>query len=278
VVNPNYSEWKATVRNACDFIILVIGGMVAGLALLSKEDKAVLDWPHALEPAARWLQQNNWWLLLTLMALAACVKVVKDALERTWIWSAVQAIIDRIQTEAFGQQVGYAHHHRATLFRYQKYLWWPFPRRHPFWPWGWGRWPGSGWLIPVIRSGHTTQRTTTYFLAPDDADHVEGVVGHIWASNKEMALGVGNTVQRGAADNAVSEYAGKTFVSATWVRGELSKDKVLAASFRGLPVEGKAGHKWGVVILDSRDPAAALNAQLNITPYAYCLAKLLERV
>lgn len=216
--NPNYSEWKATVHNACDSVILLLGAVAAGLALLQKEEKAGLDWPLGLEPLAQWLVRNNWWLLLALMAMAALVKIVKERLERTWIWSAVQAVVDRIQAEAFSGQPGYAHHHRATLFRHQKFLWWPFPVRHWLWPWGLGRWPGSGWLVPVIRSGHATQRSTTYFLAPDDADHFEGVAGHIWNSNKEIAL------------------------------------------------------------LDSRDPAAALNAQLNITPYAYCLGKLLERV
>jgi hypothetical protein len=276
--NANYSEWKATVRDGCDFAILVAGALATALAIFFKQDESALsEWPSALQPMVSWLFENNWWIIVALMGVAAAIKIVKERLDRTWVWSAVQAIVDRIQAEAFGDQGGYTHHHRATLFRYQKYLWWPFPVRHFAWPWGLGRGPGSGWLLPVIRSGHATQRTATYFLAPDDADKAEGVVGHIWNSNKEIGLSVGAPLQQGATAEEISEYAGKTFVDATRATKELSK-KVLAASFRGVPIEGKAGRKWGVLILDSRHPEAAMNAKLNIDPYAYCLGKLLERV
>lgn len=276
--NPNYSAWKATVRDGCDYAILLAGALATALAIFFKQDAAQLDeWPLHLRPLAAWLHQNNWWIIVTLMGVAAAIKILKERLDRTWVWSAVQAIVDRIQTEAFGDQDGYLHHHRATLFRYQKYLWWPFPARHMLWPWGLGRGPSSGWLVPVIRSGHATQHTKTYFLAPDDADKAEGVVGHIWNSNKEIGLSVGAPLQQGATPEQISEYAGKTFVNATRAAKELSK-KVLAASFRGVTVEGKAGRKWGVLILDSRHAEAALNAKLNIGPYAYCLGKLLERV
>ncbi len=277
--NPNYTEWKATLRNGCDYFILVAGAFIAGIALISKQDKGQFsEWPTQLQPVLLWFLQNNWWFVLGLTALAAIAKIIKERLDRTWVWTAVQAIVDRIQTEAFAQQPGYAHHHRATLFRHQRCKWWPFPLRYFVDPPGKRRWPCSGWLVPAIRSGHTTQHTTTYFLAPDDADKAEGVVGHIWASNKEVALAAGTALRRNADDVAIVDYAGKTFVSATWAKHELSNDKVLAASFRGIPVEGKAGRKWGVLILDSRDPDAAMKANLNIAPYAYCLGKLLERV
>lgn len=276
--NPNHSEWKETLRSCCDGFILAAGGLVAFIAILSKQDKSLIGWPEELTAIADWLVRNNWWVVLGLAVFAALIKIVKEALERSWIWAAVQNIVDRIQTEAFAEQEGHAHHHRATLFRYQKYHWWPRPWRGRIWPWGWGRWPGSGWLVPQVRSGHATQRSTTCFLAPDDADNAEGVVGHIWARNREVALEAGTSLGPNAAEGEVSEYAGKTFVSATWAAREVSKNKVLAASFRGVPVEGKAGKKWGVLILDSRHPNAAAQATLNIDPYAYCLGKLLERV
>jgi hypothetical protein len=253
--------------------------VIVVIAAIAKFSEAQLkEWPDGLSAIALWLVKNNWWLALGLAALAGVAKIIKEGLDATWIWSAVQALVDQIQIDAFGQQEGYAHHHRATLFQYQKYRWWPFPARHGLWPWGIGRGPGSGWLVPVIRSGHTTQRSSTYFLAPDDADHFEGVAGHIWASDKEIALAAAGPLQAGASDEDIADYAGKTFISETMARGALSKDKVLYASFRGVPIKGKAAKRWGVLVLDSRDPVAAINANLNIAPYAYCLGKLLERI
>lgn len=278
--NPNYSEWKATLRHFCDYFILAAGAVIAAIALLSKQDKGELDqWPSPVIAVVSWLVNNNWWIVLFLAILGAIAKFTKERLDQTWIWAAVQAIIDRIARDAFGHiSTGHVHHHRATLFRYCKYYWWAYPFRYPIWPWGKGRWPCSGWLVPVIRSGHTTQRTTTYFLAPDDADNAEGVAGTIWASNKEIALTAGASLQHGASDTDVKNYAEKTFITATLANRELSNKKVLAASFRGIPIEGKPGHRWGVLVLDSRDANAAAEAKLDIKPYAYCLGKLLERV
>jgi hypothetical protein len=275
--NPNYSEWKATLRNVCEYFILAAGGLIAGIALMSKQKGVLDDWPVPLQTMAAWLFENNWWIVLALAVLGAIAKIVKERLDQSWVWTAVQAIIDRIAKDTFGQ-TGSAHHHRATLFRYRNYYWLPFPFRSWSWPWGKGRWPCSGWLVPVIRSGHTSQRTRTYFLAPDDADNAEGIAGQIWAGNKELALSTGTVPQVGANQIEMTAYADKTFVKGTWVNEEVSHGKVLAASFRGLPIEGRAGKRWGVLLLDSRDPNAAMNATINIQPYAYCLGKLLERV
>jgi len=278
--NPNYSEVKDTLRKACGIFLLAAGGLIAGIAILSKQDEAQLStWPRFLVPPANWILDNNWWIVLSLTVLAATAKFVKERLDRTWVWSAVQTIVDKIATEAFGHlNSGDVHHHRATLFQYRNYFWFPFPPRSKIWPWGRRRWPCSGWLVPVIRSGHTTRRTNTYFLAPDDADNAEGFAGKIWASNRELALSAATTLQRGANEETVTKYAEQTFVSKTWTNQQLSNNKVLAVSFRGVPIEGKAGRRWGVLILDSRDPNAAKDAKLNIQQYAYCLGRLLERV
>lgn len=277
--NRKYTDGKASIHRSCDFVILAGGAVLTAMAVLAKETPAQIDnWP-VVKSAVSWLFANNAWIAMGLAVLVAAAKLVKERLDSTWVWSAVQAIIDRIQVESFAGQPGYAHHHRATLFRYRKYQWWPFPARHWLWPWGTGRWPCSGWLVPVVRSGETGQRAPSYFLAPpEDADKFEGVAGHVWFMNKEVALEAGGALQGGATDAAITDYAGKTFVSETWARKELSKGKTLAASFRGIPIEGKAGTKWGVLVLDSRDAKAAVDAKINIAPYGYCLGKLLERV
>ncbi len=280
MLNPQYTEAKATLRALCEVIIYTAAGAIGILASLAKLDETLVAawWPKKLQPVLTWLVDNAWWLVIAFIVVGFIAKIAKESLEKTWVWASVREIVDRIQSEAFAQHQGLAHHHRATLFRHSRYKLWPFPWRHLFPRTGRRRWPCSGWLTPVLRSGHTTQRSTTYFLAPDDADNVEGVVGVIWARNSELALTTGAPLAPDADDAAVQAYARTTFIPETMVRVELSKGKTLSASFRGIPIEGKAGKKWGVLILDSRDPQAALAANLNIAPYAYCLGKLLERV
>jgi hypothetical protein len=39
-----------------------------------------------------------------------------------------------------------------------------------------------------VRSGHTTQKTKTIFLAPDDAGNAEGVAGQVWASDQTIIV------------------------------------------------------------------------------------------
>jgi hypothetical protein len=280
LINAQYTETKATLRSLCEIVIYCAAGAIAVLASLNNLDDGLVEkwWPQAVRPVLTWLVDNASWLVIVFIVIGFVAKIGKEHLERTWIWASVRDIVERVQRDAFAQQQGMAHHHRATLFRHSKYKWWPFPWRYLFPAIGRRRWFSAGWLTPVVRSGHTTQHSTTYFLAPDDADNVEGVVGVIWAKNSELAVTAGGALPPDAGAAAITAYAQATFISETHVRGELSKGKTLYASFRGIPIEGRAGQKWGVLILDSRDANAAVAANLNIAPYAYCLGKLLERV
>ena len=69
---------------------------------------------------------------------------------------------------------------RVTLFKRVAWKWRLKEWRNPLWPWGWWRFPGSGWLVAVNRSGHATQGSSSAFLAPDDAPQAEGVAGRAW--------------------------------------------------------------------------------------------------
>ena len=276
MINAKYSPWKRFVYGALNVCIYIGGVIVAVLAYLQKdstEDDAGM--PEWVQWIFSWGKKEGWWVILVITVFAAGAKLWRDKLQHDWTWSLIQELVDRIALEAFKGIGGDAHHHRATLFRHQWY-WWPIPWRSRFWPWGCGRWPGSGWLVPIVRSGHTTQRSRTVFLAPDDADNVEGVAGAVWASDKEVTVECGKIIDQSATDVEIDSYANKTKVTSAWIRQQINSKKVLYASFRGIPVEVN-GRMWGALLLDSRVPQAAANAQLNMSNHAYVLGKLLEK-
>lgn len=158
-----------------------IGGAVLIGAILRTEPK---KWP-ALADAFQWVHDDAWWLILAMGIAAAVSKTACWWLGPPWVWRSIQKILDKFREKAFDiQDLDPVHAHRVTLYRYT-WLWWVWPWRSRFWPWGQAgrlRFPWSGWLIPVVRSGHTHQRTVAVFLAPDDAQHAEGVAGRAWAT------------------------------------------------------------------------------------------------
>jgi len=285
MVSSSFGDGKAAWLRRLEW---VLGFAAVGIVLLAYFQKFSPADFQKFEPFIRdklvWVSDEAWWMILSLTTVGAIAKVAKQRLESAWIWSAVKAIIDRIAKDAFKGVDGPQHYHRATLFRHCRYKWWLSPRRHPLWPWGFQgrrRMPCSGWLIPVIRSGGMTQKTSTVFLAPDDADHAEGVAGYVWSMRGEGATVTVTAAQAPLDSNAsnsdIQQYAKNTRTSEDWVRKQLGAQKVLSASFSGIPIEVK-GQTWGVLILDSRDPQAGSQAQINMAQHAFVLGKLLERV
>lgn len=103
--------------------------------------------------------------------------------------------------------------------------------------------------MPVERSGHTTRKSRTAFLAPDDADRAEGIAGQTWARNRILVVNELPDINKSPPQGVLEDYARRTFVATEWLQGTRRH----ARSFCGIPVEVK-GRPWGVIILDSRNP------------------------
>lgn len=191
-------------------------------------------------PAAdllEWAGANAWYLIPAMAIVVGGASLVKQILGPPWVWNVIHSLLDDLQRRAFGNdRTGPLHHHRATLFK------------HVSWRICFRRWPWSGWLIPVERSGHATRRCGVRFLAPDDADRAEGIAGQTWVC-KEVIFVDGLPCLDGKMSNTkCRDYSKKTWVSEDWLQNERSH----ARSFCGIPVEVK-GKLWGVIVLDSRD-------------------------
>ena len=202
------------------------------------------------------------WLLPILVLVSGALGTIRRVVGPPWVWDAVHHSLDALQRDVFETEKEDAlHHHRVTLFK------------RVGWRWCFAKWPWSGWLLPVERSGHTTQLTRAAFRAPDDADNAEGVAGLTWASNRVRVIENLPDLSVGR-DEDFEAYARATGVTVSWLKSNMPKSR----SFGGIPVEVKS-KLWGVLILDSRSPNGIKKDSTNLyRPMSKVLAKLLERV
>lgn len=173
-------------------------------------------------------------------------------------------VLSQFRDNLFGSARGDHADHRVTLFAH-KHPWWAGALRK--------KWPWHGWLIPVARPGHTSQKSHTRFMAPDEASLAEGIAGRAWAVN-QGGIVVEDLPELGENpdDSLVQDYADKTHVSPEWVREHLPRSRSLA----GFPVNKPDGQRWGVLVLDSTNPT--LNSQRASSEYRTCHGKVLGRI
>lgn len=189
--------------------------------------------------AIGWLMEWAWLIAPCLLLVAAILTALRKKIGDPSNWYALHDLLDRIRDVMFSDAASpYQYHHRVTLFRYRK------------WAWVFERWPWDGWLLPVMRSGHTTQHCSQKFRVPDRATRAEGVAGQAWAQTRAVCITELPDVNGEPSDDDISRYAEATNVTAEWVR----VNKPSARSFYALQVIDN-GKPWGVIVVDSRNPA-----------------------
>jgi hypothetical protein len=209
-----------------------------------------------LEFTFEWIQKSAWLLILVFGMVTLATKYLSSLIGAPWVWATVQKVLNEVRKDAFNRQPeDPIHAHRITLFKRVAWRWRVRPTRGSWWrPWGTGHWPWSGWLVPISRSGHTTQRSEAVFLAPDDADKCEGIAGQVWARDQTIILENLPDLNIGCpTDQNITDYATRAWLPESWVRRRLNEGKPFARSLCGIPVEVN-GRLWGVLVLDSRNP------------------------
>jgi hypothetical protein len=143
----------------------------ATLSASLRVDPKQLQGPWAIFASSLvWIQNRAWLLLFAVGIYLVISEIFRKVIGPPWVWDAIHHSLDLFQDYAFLPQPGdMLQDHRVTLFR------------HVRWRFCLMKWPWSGWLVPVERSGHTTRRTSVAFRAPDDANEAEGVAGVTWA-------------------------------------------------------------------------------------------------
>lgn len=148
----------------------VLGVLVTVYGASLRADRTSFpNWGFYQDWVAR-LQDTAWFMLIALTVALGGISILKRQLSPPWLWQTVHRYLDRLRDDVFiDGKDDPVDHHRITLFRYSRWL--PYP-----WVWLAARaLPWGGWLLPVERSGHLTRNTSTYFRAPDRSDRAEGI-------------------------------------------------------------------------------------------------------
>lgn len=229
------------------FCVTVVGGVI----------KTTPDKWGSLKTEMEWIQEWAWLLIVILTVIAAACGVATKFIGRSWVWDSIRRTLDRIKDEGFAGIEGEpVHHNRVTLFR-RRWCFLPSPWRHRFWPWGCGsglRWPWSGWMVPIMRSGYTGLRSSMVFLAPEkDVDGSEGVAGMAWQTGEVQLLSALPSLTAQSTDAEIAEYADSAYMPVSLIRHRARSGKLCSRALCAIPVEVNS-KIWGVIVLDSRKP------------------------
>lgn len=237
---PQYRVWRAS-----HLVLTIIVVVISWVLNLPPRDE-----PSFWSSVVAVIQQYGWWaILFGALAGEGGTSWVK-AKESSLMTRALNAILKEFREEVFGDATGQHGDHRVTLFQYRKTCWRAMWRR--------GTLPTGGWLVPVARPGHTSQRSYSLFRAPDNPGMLEGIVGKAWGANSKTAevfdLPDLSEVRNPRDCPLVKDYADKSHISERWVRRRIKKKRSLARSIMGFTVERPDGTAWGVLVLDSKEP------------------------
>lgn len=263
-------EWLRTwpyglctvVHRGSTFVALLFAALMKAPVTRGADEGMALAWVIFVQ----WSQRHAAVVIFGATVLTGGTHMLRKWIGPPGLWSAVHKLLDYVQQTVFNLQPGdIMHEHRVTLFKHESFILGPV------------RWPLSGWLVPVERSGHSTRKTKTIFRAPDDAQNAEGFAGFVWVTNGVVHLpSDGGPLLPSPRDDAnLSEYCQRTFVSAA-VQSIRNKERAAQPlAFCGTPVEVK-GKRWGVLVIDSTRTRIPSEADKALAFSAKALGALLE--
>ncbi len=261
-----------------------IGGAVSAvmgvLIELPVRDSSQSTLPRSAFLAHQWLQDQALYIFAVaflLIALGQLSRRLGDPATRM----LAQHVLNLYQRQIFPES-DHTHYHRITVFKHTA-ICGLFAIHRPvrgrwYWPWGKNAWPWSGWLVPILRSGHTNQKPSSIFLAPEnEPDRAEGIAGNAWSRNNTVHVSNLDKMVAESSPAKRREYAEKTFTPVELIDLYIRANKPIGRSFAAFPIEVK-GNVWGVVVIDSRAPDGVTNENLSmVTPMLAILSRLFER-
>lgn len=182
------------------------------------------------------------------------------------IWETLQSMVDKLQEIAFSELSNEPNDsHRVTLFKYKKWCWtrfgWSLDNWISAFKNGWAPW--SGWLVPVLRSGHTDKATKTVFLAPGNGRDAEGVAGMCWRSDSVIKSGQLPNIAKHSKDRIKRQYAKNSYMP-FWMVGKYADNgRSLALDIVSYPVLSVSTKRWGVIVFDSQQQNGIKKEQIH---------------
>ena len=143
-------------------VLAVLSAIVAGLLKASPPDVK----QHLGDNAAGvviWFQTQAYWTVPSMVLVVGILQLVRTRLGNPRQWKVVQFALDQFRSRIFDDvRDARDNQHRVTLFKRVR------------WCWCFRKYPWSGWLVPVARSGYTSQHSSSIFRAKESGDDVEG--------------------------------------------------------------------------------------------------------
>lgn len=182
------------------------------------------------------IQSHTWWLSPSLLLLAASVRWCRKRVGDPVIWKDLQDLMDEYRDDIFGALEGkYHHHYRVTLYQYRRKLFaWPVL---------------SHWLLPYVRSGHTSKSNVRSFrVNPQRPGCPNGVAGKAWESRGAVCIEDLGKLTPESSLLELQMYASQTNITLKSLQKKLSSSR----SFWAVRVQVK-GANWGVFVVDCVD-------------------------
>jgi hypothetical protein len=192
-----------------------------------------------LEPLATWLQKHRFVLACVLLGAELCLQVLR------WLLNKfgpridvlrVQQILNSAVERLFDEQNLEHYVYRATLFQAK------------------GSWVTGRWLGAVARSGHMYRRLRTVFsIDSENAANNTGFAGECWRRNGETIISAAALPDEETPNLSVRDraaYRKQGYLSAVEYNAMSVRSRVFLAT--GIRIRGAL---WGVLVLDTTDPA-----------------------
>jgi hypothetical protein len=257
----------------------VFSSAVLGVATSTELDAAWIKNSPIGVRVVELLQQNAIDIYIVI-----CTAVVASYFYRLrgdpWLWEKIKFILDEYQGKAFAKDPeDPSDHHRVTLFQHQKNCIFVkhWSATSIIRPWG-KKSPFSNYLVPVLRSGHLSQKSSAVFYVSDASDDCESVAAKAWVTN-EVIIKENLPSLNGSSPKArdITTYAKMTYSSKEMVQKYIAIGRPKPRSIAAIPVM-VSGSIWGVIVLDSRLPnGVSADSVLNYELTVALVGQLLEK-
>lgn len=249
MINLETTRKKYTLGHA----ILWMSGIIWTLLLAAidyQEHPIVQKFP-LLRASTDWTNSNLIELTLSTAIFFVFGKLLSRK-QKSICWSALKAQLNTLQRYVCTNSGNEIHdNNRVTLFRYKKICVQAVRVKSFASMWKDGCWPWTGWLVPVLRSGHTSQNTNALFWVPDDGRKSEGIAGQCWSQNNTVYIDKLPNVNSNTSLSNRDKYARKSNMPIDMVKRYIDNSRPLARSIMAIPLLDSSSELWGVVVVDS---------------------------
>lgn len=265
-ISHRWSTFLTVTTTISGMLVIIIG------ALLKVNPQQYQAWP-TLQTTVVQLDDAAWWLIPSFAIIAGLSQAAKKKIGSINTWTTVHYLLEEYKDALFEKHATAredpAHYHRVTLFKYVR------------WRWAFARWPWTGWMVPVARTGHTTHSwRIPRFRAPrSDPDSAEGVAGQTWVRNKTVPVFGLPAIEPATSDDQKETFCSRAFVSRRWLERRLRRKNpsAMPRSLLGIPVE-VGGDPWGALVVDSRSESDISDKKARNTPRYKTLTEVLSKL